>query len=632
VSSAREAATRPAGVSALLLDMVVFGAVGAASAVVAYLSLFTVFAPHDDEGYFLVALKGFLEGEAMYDDVYSVHGPLYWEVVGAIFAGLGLEVTHEAARLVTLVFWIGAALLSGLAVRSLTGSLLLGLGTSALVAKVLLVFPGEPLHPSHFVVLVLAGVAAIGVVLVPRRAPVGMAALGAGVTGVALIKPNLGALAFLAVAFALVTAVPRLHALAWLRWFVSAAMVAAPFLLMAVDIDEDGYTEYAFHVGFGALALVLVAGAGWPPAAAAPRLLAWIGPFLAAAVAAALVLVGVILTLGTSLGGLVDGIILEALRVPGALAGPPGIPSSALNLGFVTVLAAAVYAHGAETLGRRRVPLLAVALARLLAGVGIWLTVMGEAPLSWSVPLVWVAAVPTRGEGAQSERRFARVFLPALALLQTLHAYPVAGSQIAWASFLLVPVGAVCIADGLRELRDLSERAPGGRSLAGFALDAIAVVLLAKVLIAGIAFPAQHYSSLYRFRVPLGLPGAESIRVTPDERAGYRGLVGSLRAHCDTFSSIPGVNGLYLLAQQEPPTYVTTSGWMFLFDRETQARIVRELEQEDRLCVVRHEFLLNFWSQGRPVPNLPLVAYLENDERFRAVAQWGGFELLAEAR
>src|SRR5262249_49591933 len=48
---------------------------------------------------------------------------------------------------------------------------------------------------------------------------------------------------------------------------------------------------------------------------------------------------------------------------------------------------------------------------------------------------------------------FLRRFVPALAVLQTLHAYPVAGSQIALSYFLLVVVGTILISDGATGMR-----------------------------------------------------------------------------------------------------------------------------------------------------------------------------------
>ena len=65
-------------------------------------------------------------------------------------------------------------------------------------------------------------------------------------------------------------------------------------------------------------------------------------------------------------------------------------------------------------------------------------------------PLAWLAAVGRPGESR--ELRFVRILLAALALLQTLHAYPVPGSQLAWAEVLFVIVGGVALRDGIADL------------------------------------------------------------------------------------------------------------------------------------------------------------------------------------
>ncbi len=63
-------------------------------------------------------------------------------------------------------------------------------------------------------------------------------------------------------------------------------------------------------------------------------------------------------------------------------------------------------------------------------------------------------------------RHFPRVFVCAVALLQILQAYPVAGSQLAFGTFLVIPTALCCLRDGLVELLP----APGRRELSHAAL------------------------------------------------------------------------------------------------------------------------------------------------------------------
>jgi hypothetical protein len=69
---------------------------------------------------------------------------------------------------------------------------------------------------------------------------------------------------------------------------------------------------------------------------------------------------------------------------------------------------------------------------------------------------------------------------------------------------------------------------------------------------------------------------------------------------------------------------------MFLFDAPTQRRIVERVAPIEDLCVIRHFGLVEFWRQGRPIPQRPLVRYI--DERFTQVAVQGPFEVLVRLR
>ena len=69
--------------------------------------------------------------------------------------------------------------------------------------------------------------------------------------------------------------------------------------------------------------------------------------------------------------------------------------------------------------------------------------------LSVALPLVWTA-VATATPG----RAIGRHLLVLMAVLQSLHAYPIAGSQMSWATFLLLPVGATALADAVAWIQE----------------------------------------------------------------------------------------------------------------------------------------------------------------------------------
>jgi hypothetical protein len=217
-----------------------------------------------------------------------------------------------------------------------------------------------------------------------------------------------------------------------------------------------------------------------------------------------------------------------------------------------------------------------------------------------------------------------RRLVPPLATLQVLHAYPVAGSQLPWGSFLLVLVAFLCALDGARQLAAWA--GVRGRRLLSRPWPAAAACTLALVSTAGsYVIPLAGMRRLYRQLPSLALPGARMLHVMPDQVQGLHELVGKLRNGCETFVTLPGLNSLYLWSGREPPTGLNATSWMFLFDDALQRRIVARLETIERLCLVRHPELVASWARSRPLPWLPLLAYLET--RFELRERMGAYEL-----
>ncbi len=61
---------------------------------------------YDDDGYFLLMIKHYLGGEHLYTEVFSQYGPFYTFAQKIMFRLLGLPVTHDGGRMVTLVLWL----------------------------------------------------------------------------------------------------------------------------------------------------------------------------------------------------------------------------------------------------------------------------------------------------------------------------------------------------------------------------------------------------------------------------------------------------------------------------------------------------------------------------------------------
>jgi hypothetical protein len=217
--------------------------------------------------------------------------------------------------------------------------------------------------------------------------------------------------------------------------------------------------------------------------------------------------------------------------------------------------------------------------------------------------------------------------LASLAVLQALHAYPVAGSQRAWSALLLVPAGAICLGDGLDVVAST-----GRAALSRLALRAGAAIPVVAFLVWLLATPLLTYSRsafrTYDQGVQPKLHGASRLRIDQGQAAAYEELSTILRNECSTFVSIPGLNSLYLFTDTEPPTYLNATAWMFLFDRSTQERIVQSARDTDRICTVRAPSIVSFWAQGRPVPAGPLVDFTMRD--LRRVGRVGDYRVFGD--
>jgi hypothetical protein len=215
--------------------------------------------------------------------------------------------------------------------------------------------------------------------------------------------------------------------------------------------------------------------------------------------------------------------------------------------------------------------------------------------------------------------------LPALAVLQALHAYPVAGSQVRFAALPLLFVAAICASNGIRALTALPTSAQGRRIAA---VASIGATCLAGLAIARLEirqdgrFAAQAYSG----GVSLNLPGSSRVRLPPDEVQLYRNITAVLNKRCDTFLRLPGLNSFYFWTRKDPPTELNATAWMTLFDDETQRQVVAEANTNDRLCVLRNRGIAEGWLQGKPLTNTPLVKFIRR--RFLPVYHDSGYAVL----
>jgi hypothetical protein len=599
---------------------------------IAHPRMFSGFPIYDDEGYMLTALKGFVNHGHLYDDVFTQYGPFYYEAWGGLFSLFGIPVDHDGGRAVTMTAWIVSSLAFGLASWRITGSLLLGLATQALVFTALGVLTNEPMHPGGIICLLLAAIVVISCFVSEKPSPPAMAALGAALAALVLVKINVGFFAVASVALAAVVSYPALFERRWPRILVEAGFVLMPLVLLAGKFDEGWARRYAVHVAIAAVALVLVLRTRRNPRRSNEELGWLVGGFLVLAVVSLLTIVAT----GTSLHGLVDGVIRQPLRQSNAFTIPLFLSSRLYSFDLVALGAAIAYWY----VGRRRTPAdtawvaltslfsIAVGLVMAFSVVGKGLPFDAGQLAGYQFTMLgfcWVALI-----GSPVSRpavSYPVLLLPLLAVPQALHAFPVAGSQTLWATFLLIPVGAICVVNGVRGLAAVVPERAELRALAGVAVCVFGIFgYLAFNSTLREPLKAARYG--YDNGVSFGLPGAEAIRVGEEEAHLYQEITAAIDRNCGALIMLPGMDSFYLWTEEEPPTGYTATGWPTLFDDSHQRHVIAEIESAEGLCQLRNEPLAAGWGNGT-IPPGPLVRYL--DHGFEPVAKFGDYELLRRA-
>lgn len=629
--AAREwGASHAAAVAALA-----YGLVALAAGFAAYFSLFDQFAFYDDDGTLLIALDAFAHGQVLYRDVYAAYGPFFFDVFGGFFALTGWAVTTDAGRLLAGVVWIASSVGFGVAVQRLSGRLALGIGGMIVAFAALGVLAAEPMHPQVAIAPLLAGIT-LALASGPARRPALAGALtGALIGALVLTKVNVGGYAAIAAAVAAVLTWGPLNRRRLLLWPVLAGLLVLPFAIMLPDLRQEWVRDLA-ALELLAFAAVAIAARTARPAPGEPEaeLGRWLLAALAGGIGTVVAILAVLLLTGTTPAEAYDGIVTQGLKLRSAFMIPLNSPSAAIDWGILAVAAAGLAIWLRREGGGP--PSAWPGLLRVLAGVTIWFTVLGTSPLSLGpsgnfialpMALAWVAALTPAGVTEAPYRRFARVFLPLLAVGQTLQAYPVAGSQVRIASVTFVAVGAVCLADGIGGLRAWS--ASRGWEAPRFAAASTAATLALAAVLGFHAIASSIAGGLiaYRERPALPYPEAHLLHLAPPQGEEFVELVDLLYEHgCTTFIGFPNIDSLYLFAGIEPPKPNPPGAWPIVLPLDQQQRVVDEMRASPRPCAIRNEGLAQTsWLHGAPPDESdPLVDYIFNE--FKTVATVGEFE------
>jgi hypothetical protein len=595
------------GILTLVLGM---GALLLVSLHVARCQAFFGLAFYDDEGYFLLSLRQYSHGAVLYDQLYSQYGPAYFEILHQTSRLLNFDLTHTASRLFTLVAWLASSVLCGVATYRLTRSSVMALCSQAIVLEVLAPLLSEPLHPAGLLCLILSATVLTGTFIGTKHGTAAAATLGALIGAAALTKVNIGGLALISALYALATAAGR-HARPF-ALAAGAAMVSVAPALMAAGWAHAWVRTFAALVAGSAGAVVLTGLGTAGGRTGEPRhLMVMLTSFL---VASALFCAAP-LAHGTSLSGLFHGVVLDPARFPNVFMIATALPPNAPVWAVFSAVVSLVLAGGRPEWTRKPAATVLLASAQLFAGAMIWLAHSLEG-FAVALPLLWIP-LATFGPGDRRRQDGAGdLLLVSLAVLQVLHAYPVAGdSHKASGTFLFVPVGAIGMVRGWNAL---FAPQPSGRALIWrwLPLSLLAAALLAPTIQAGLD-QWRFCTLVANTTVPLGLPGAETVRVPPAQADTFQQLTRELRTRCRTFITMPGLNSLYLFTGMEPPTTMNVGAWMNLFSPVQQEQIrARFSKSPPPLCAVRNKTLVAYWMTRRPAAgewDLPLARYIDDE-------------------
>jgi hypothetical protein len=354
-----------------------------------------------------------------------------------------------------------------------------------------------------------------------------------------------------------------------------------------------------------------------------------IGLLLAAFVLTCLLTGGFIVARGTLFSGLLHGALLRPLLSVGIFDIPLLLSMYSIVAGQISLAFACVYILQ-EKIVRLSVKRLLQYVCWIKLGLGVLVLAGGmlkdyHLMLSFCLPFVWLLIVPPIPKEPDSIS-FPRLLLAMTACLQTLQAFPVAGTQRALATFLFVPIAALFFCDGLSTLRCRFREQPRFLQFKRHRQYGMTILLLATMVSYFVWMRIPALANQYKESTSLGLPGSERIRLPEYRVAEYTWLTENIQALKGTFITIPGYNSLYFWTGQDPPTGFNATTWMTLLNTREQEAVVRSLSAHDTPCVVYDVVGTEFWLRGQDVSESPIFKHIQ--EEFEVVDRLGVYLIM----
>jgi len=591
-------------------------------AVTAYLLVNTTFMPYDDEGFVLISLRNYLAGLRLYDDVFSQYGPWPYVYHELVTKGLHSPMTHALGRMITIFHWVAMALLCGALGWRLTRSHIAAFATAIIVFGLTWQNTSEPTHPGSHIALLVALAAVIVSGLPDTSRPwLSYAALGVIASLLLLTKINVGLLFVAGLGCFVLRYTP--WSAPWGRIAMALAAVgllAIPWVLLGRQLGLGWVLIFAIQFTLAAAGLLWVTPAAQTDVSLPRRI--WMITPLSCLIAGSLICFHV-WQRGTTLDSLINAVLINPLRMPANfLIGPTWYPATwCMAVAGALAVGKAGYElrrHGRPTVSSVRV-ITGLRCATLLVFVIYWRQWPSYSGIfhfaAYCLPLLAVFLVPLT-DSSDSSPRLARWGAACVALPQILHAFPVAGSQLAWGTFLCVPI----LVAGMFELRALL---PGLLPATGRHLIRSGAIILIVVLIGQIGLLAHTGWQRYTHSRPLNLPGAGDIRVDDITRQSFRLLNLNASIHADLLFSRQGMFSHNIWSGIPTPTAQNATHWFWLLDETRQQEIISALASTPRTALIVSRSLDGFFATRHIAVTGPLQDFVQR--HYRPLYQYGDF-------
>ena len=582
--------------------------------------LFTTFMIYDDEGYVIISLRNYGLGGPLYEAVYTQYGPAFFALLDAVSRLFRFEWSNASARWFTLVMWFGTAAFPAALVGRTTRSFAASAFTFVITFVFMWVLIREPSDPGGIIGLLVALAAYLGARKDPAAHVPTAVALGAIGALLLLTKINVGVF-FLTSAGGWLLA----HALTGRHQQVAVSLAGAwmillPVMLMRGLMSQGWVIEFMLLAALAGIAIWLIVLRHAQTRDNRRAIVAMIG----SAVAVGLLVLGVTVARGSSVGGVLRGVILEPFSHPQTYAFafdwlPGSLFGAGLALGFVLIQNHLPVALRLTVINLARV----VSTAGLLAGfTGMFSLSTPALAMSFAPAAAAWCACSLPGTDPQATNARVRRWLALLLVGQFMHAFPVAGSQVNWATFLLLPLITLAVIESWTTFISNPSR-PGWITLAA---PCLSFLLSAVITLKLVETTRQQQQQTGEY---LGVPGTERMRITDEIVFAQKSIIATARANGDMLFSLPGCYSLNLWSGLPTPTQANATHWFKLLAPDKQEQIETELRKAKAPLVVVQRNVLQLLVDHGFTTASPLSDYIQN--HFAPVFSVDGYSLWARA-